>query len=125
MVNCIAYPFPVKFNYEIISTLLAARASNFLLKDTIIRLTRQSNILSTGQFLRQATVQSFLMDSVPSQLRATMFGIYFGLGLEGQSLIQPVGGHFMDIFGIAAVFNGIALICVGLSLVALLLAKKA
>ncbi|MBA7681777.1 hypothetical protein ES703_90117 [subsurface metagenome] len=87
MVNCIASPFPVKFNYEIISVLPAARASDFFLKDTIIRLTRQSNVLSTGQFLRQATVQPFLMDSVPSQLRATMFGIYFGLGLEGQSLM--------------------------------------
>jgi len=54
-----------------------------------------------------------------------MFGIYFGLALEGQSLIQPVAGHFMDIFGIAAVFNGIALISVGLSLGALFLAKKA
>jgi len=31
----------------------------------------------------------------------------------------------MDIFGIAAVFNGITLISVGLSLVALFLAKKA
>lgn len=70
-------------------------------------------------------MQPFLMDSVPSQLRATMFGIYFGLGLEGQSLMQPVAGHFMDIFSIAGVFNGIALISVGLSLVALLLAKKA
>jgi len=75
--------------------------------------------------MRQTTVQPFLMDSVPSQLRATTFGIYFGLGLEGQSLIQPVAGYFMDIFGIVEVFNGIALICVGLSLVALLLAKKA
>jgi len=54
-----------------------------------------------------------------------MFGIYFGLGLEGQNLIQPVAGHFMDIFGIAGVFNGIALISVGLSPGALLLAKKA
>ena len=76
-------------------------------------------------YMRQAAVQPFLMDSVPSQLRATMFGIYFGLSLEGQSLIQPVAGYFMDIFGIAVVFNGIALTCVGLSLVALLLAKKA
>ena len=69
-------------------------------------------------------MQPFLMDSVPSQLRATMFGIYFGLALEGQSLMRPVAGHFMDIFGIAAVFNGIALISVGLSLGALFLAKK-
>jgi len=76
-------------------------------------------------YMRQAAVQPLLMDSVPSQLQATMFGIYFGLSLEGQSLIQPVAGHFMDIFGIAAVFNGIALTCVGLSLVSLLLAKKA
>ena len=75
-------------------------------------------------YMRQTTVQPFLMDSVPSHLRATVFGIYFGLSLEGQSLIQPVAGYFMDIFGIAAVFNGIALTCVGLSLVALLLAKK-
>lgn len=76
-------------------------------------------------YMRQTTVQPFLMDSVPAQLRATVFGIYFGLGLEGQSLVQPVAGYFMDIFGIVAVFNGIALTCVGLSLVSLLLAKKA
>lgn len=76
-------------------------------------------------YMRQATVQPFLMDKVPPQLRATAFGIYFGLGLEGQSLIQPVAGHFMDIFGIVDVFTTIALISVGLSLVALILAKKA
>lgn len=70
-------------------------------------------------------MQPFLMDSIPSQLRATMSGIYFGLALEGQSLRQPVAGHFMDIFGIAGVFNGIALISVGLSPGALFLAKKA
>lgn len=76
-------------------------------------------------YMRQATVQPFLMDSVPPQLRATVFGIYFGLGLEGRSLVQPVAGHFMDIFGIVEVFTVIALISVGLSLVALFLAKKA
>jgi len=76
-------------------------------------------------YMRQATVQPFLMDSVPPQLRATMFGIYFGLGMEGMSLIQPVAGYFMDIFGITEVFTVIALTSVGLSLVALLLVKKA
>jgi len=76
-------------------------------------------------YMRQATVQPFLMDSVPPRLRATIFGIYFGLGMEGMSLAQPVAGYFMDIFGIAEVFNVIALISIGLSLVALLLAKKA
>ncbi len=76
-------------------------------------------------YMRQATVPPFLMDNVPPQLRATMFGIYFGLGIEGQSLIQPVAGYFMDIFGIITVFNGIALATMALSLVALILARKA
>ena len=76
-------------------------------------------------YMRQATVQPLLMDSVPAYLRATVFGIYFGLSMEGMSLVQPVAGHFMDIFGIAEVFTVIALISVGLSLVALFLAKKA
>lgn len=79
----------------------------------------------TLRYMTQSTVQPFLMDSVPPQLRATMFGIYFGLSVEGMSLAQPVAGHFMDIFGIAEVFTVIALISVGLSLAALLLAKKA
>ena len=77
------------------------------------------------RYMTQSTIQPFLMDSVPPQLRATMFGIYFGLSMEGMSLAQPVAGHFMDIFGIAAVFTVIALISVGLSLAALLLARKA
>jgi MFS family permease len=76
-------------------------------------------------YMRQSTVQPYLMDSVPSYLRATVFGVYFGLGIEGQSLIQPVAGHFMDIFGIADVFTAIAIITVGLSLVSLLLARRA
>jgi len=75
-------------------------------------------------YMRIAAVQSFLMDSVPPQLMSTIFGIYFGLAFEGMSLMQPVAGHFMDIFGIAEVFNGIALTSIVLSLVALLLAKK-
>jgi len=75
-------------------------------------------------YMRIAAVQSFLMDSVPPQLMSTIFGIYFGLALEGMSLMQPVAGHFMDIFGIVEVFNGIALTSIVLSLVALLLAKK-
>jgi len=76
-------------------------------------------------YMRQATVQPLLMDSVPAHLRATVFGIYFGLSMEGMSLVQPVAGHFMDIFGIVQVFTVIALISVGLSIVALFLAKKA
>lgn len=75
--------------------------------------------------MREATVQTFLMDRTPLKLRATVFGIYFGFGMEGSSLIQPVAGHFMDIIGIASVFNVIGLIGIGLSVLAALFAKRA
>ncbi len=74
-------------------------------------------------YMRQAILQALLMDSCPPQLRATIFGIYFGVGMEGVSLMQPVAGHFMDIFGIVNVFHVIALSSIALSLVALLLLK--
>ncbi|HEY51217.1 MAG TPA: MFS transporter [Dehalococcoidia bacterium] len=77
------------------------------------------------RYMTQATMQPYLMDSVPPYIRATAFGIYFGLALEGQSLIQPVAGYFMDIYGIADVFTVIAMVSGALSLLALLLARRA
>ena len=79
-----------------------------------------------GMFMnmRPAAMQPLLMDSIPPEVRATVLGIYFGLSMEGMSLIQPVAGHFMDIFGIVQVFNIIALITIALSVGALLLAKR-
>ncbi|MBM2825150.1 MAG: transporter [Dehalococcoidales bacterium] len=74
--------------------------------------------------MREATTQTYLMDSTPSHLRATVFGIYFGFGMEGSSLIQPVAGHFMDIYGIGDVFIAIALIGITLSVVTVLIARK-
>lgn len=77
------------------------------------------------RYMTQATMQPYVMDSVPPYLRATAFGIYFGMALEGQSMLQPVAGHFMDIYGISSIFTVIALTSAGLSLVTLLLANKA
>ncbi|MBI2288237.1 MAG: MFS transporter, partial [Chloroflexi bacterium] len=74
--------------------------------------------------MKQSTIQPFLMDSTPPQLRGIVFGLYFGLSMEGASLLQPVTGYYMDIFGIVSVFNVIALISVGLSLTALVVLKK-
>jgi MFS family permease len=74
--------------------------------------------------MRQSTVQPFLMDSTPQYLRATVFGIYFGLGIEGQSMLQPAVGRLMDIFGVTDVFHVIAFISIALSLMALLLIKR-
>ncbi len=77
------------------------------------------------RYMTQATMQPYVLDNVPPYLRATAFGIYFGMALEGQSLMQPVAGHFMDIYGISSIFTVVALVSVGLSLVTLLLAKRA
>ncbi len=74
--------------------------------------------------MRQSTVQPFLMDSTPQYLRATVFGIYFGLSMEGQSLLQPVVGYLIDTFGVIDVFHVIAYISIALSLVALFLIKR-
>ncbi len=74
--------------------------------------------------MRQSTVQPFLMDSTPQYLRATVFGIYFGLSMEGQSMFQPAVGHLMDTFGVIDIFHVIAFISIALSLVALVLIKR-
>ena len=69
-------------------------------------------------------MQPFLMDRTPSHLRATMLGLYFGLALEGVSVLHPFAGHFMDIFGIINVFHVMALASVGLSVITILLAIR-
>ncbi|MDP6127394.1 MAG: MFS transporter [Dehalococcoidales bacterium] len=74
--------------------------------------------------MRQSTIQPYLMDNTPHYLRATVFGIYFGLGIEGQSLLQPVVGYLIDGFGIIDIFQIIALTSTGLSLAALVLIKR-
>jgi len=76
------------------------------------------------RYMTQATMQPYLMDNVPSYLRATAFGFYFGISLEGQSLVQPAAGYLMDIYGIVNVFTVIAIVSVVMSLVALLLMKR-
>ena len=73
---------------------------------------------------RQSTVQPYLMSNTPPKYRARVFGMYFGLGMEGQSLIQPVVGHFMDIIGIVRVYSLIALSSLVLSAISLVMMKK-
>ncbi|HEX7475147.1 MAG TPA: MFS transporter [Dehalococcoidales bacterium] len=71
--------------------------------------------------MRETTMQTLLMDNSPPQLRATIIGIYFSFGQQGSSIIQPVAGNFMDAVGISSVFNTIAFISIGLSVLAALL----
>jgi len=74
--------------------------------------------------MRQSTVQPYLMDSTPQYVRATVFGIYFGLGIEGQSMLHPAVGYLIDAYGIIDVFQIIAFISIALSLAALVLARR-
>jgi MFS family permease len=80
-------------------------------------------IFGLVMIMKHAAAQSLLMDSTPSRFRATVFGIYFGLGMEGISLLQPVAGHFMDVFGPVEVFYFIALAGIALSVVTLLVIR--
>ena len=74
--------------------------------------------------MRQSTVQPYLMDSTPHYIRSTIFGVYFGLSMEGQSLLQPAVGHLIDQFGINEIFQIITIISIVLSVLALLLLRK-
>jgi FSR family fosmidomycin resistance protein-like MFS transporter len=71
--------------------------------------------------MRETTMQTYLMVNTPPKIRATVFGIYFGFGQQGSSIIQPVAGNYMDKVGIEGVYNVIAYISSGLSFLALVI----
>jgi MFS transporter, FSR family, fosmidomycin resistance protein len=71
--------------------------------------------------IREATMQTLLMDNSPPHLRATIIGIYFSFGQQGSSIIQPIAGGYMDMMGIDGVFNAFAGISIGLSVLAVIL----
>jgi MFS transporter, FSR family, fosmidomycin resistance protein len=74
--------------------------------------------------MRETTMQTYLMVNTPPKIRATVFGIYFGFGQQGSSIIQPVAGNFMDNFGITGVYNVIAYITMGFSFLSLVVALE-
>ena len=71
--------------------------------------------------MRETTMQTYLMDNTPPKIRATVFGIYFGFGQQGSSIVQPIAGNYMDMVGIGGVYNVIAYISMSLSLLALII----
>jgi len=74
--------------------------------------------------MRETAVQTYLMGKTPLHLHGIVFGIYFGIGMQGMSLLQPVYGSLMDMLGISNFFLIIALISVAISIVTIFLAKK-
>ena len=74
--------------------------------------------------MRETAVQTYLMGRTPLKLHGMVFGLYFGIGMQGQSLLQPVYGGLMDMLGIADIFFYVALISVATSIVTIFMAKK-
>jgi len=74
--------------------------------------------------MRETAVQTYLMGKTPLHLHGIVFGIYFGIGMQGQSLFQPVYGGFMDMVGIANVFLIVAFISLATSITTIFMAKK-
>ena len=74
--------------------------------------------------MRETTMQTYLMVNTPPKIRATVFGIYFGFGQQGSSIIQPIAGNYMDMVGITGVYNVISYITLGFSILALIVALE-
>ena len=74
--------------------------------------------------MRETAVQTYLMGKTPLKLHGIVFGIYFGIGMQGQSLLQPVYGGFMDMAGINNIFLIVAIISVATSIVTIFIARK-
>jgi len=74
--------------------------------------------------MRETAVQTYLMERTPLRMHGIVFGIYFGIGMQGQSLLQPVYGVFMDMAGISTVFLIVGLISVATSIVTVFMARK-
>ena len=73
---------------------------------------------------RETAVQTYLMGRTPLRLHGIVFGIYFGIGMQGQSLMQPVYGGFMDMLGVNNVFIIVGFVSLAISIAAALLARK-
>lgn len=74
--------------------------------------------------MREATMQTYLMDNTLPYLRGTVFGVYFGIRQLDESISQTVAGDFMDSLGITGVFNILAYATIGLSALAIITAFR-
>jgi len=74
--------------------------------------------------MRETAVQTYLMGRTPLRMHGIIFGIYFGVGQQGQSLLQPVYGGFMDMVGINNVFLIVGVISLLTSIVTIFLTRK-
>jgi MFS family permease len=74
--------------------------------------------------MRETAAQTYIMGKTPLHLQGMVFGIYFGIGMQGQSLLQPLYGNLMDSMGMPAVFGIVALASLTVSIVSIFFVKK-
>jgi MFS transporter, FSR family, fosmidomycin resistance protein len=74
--------------------------------------------------MRETAAQTYIMGKTPLHMQGIVFGIYFGIGMQGQSLLQPAYGGLMDAFGMPAVFEVVAFVSLAVAVTSLLVARK-
>jgi MFS family permease len=81
-------------------------------------------LLGLSRSLAQPVIDSLLADTVPAELRATAFGLYFFINSEMGGLGVPVVGYVIDQVGLIPTFNVISLGILGLSLLAVVVRRR-
>jgi MFS transporter, FSR family, fosmidomycin resistance protein len=74
--------------------------------------------------MRETAVQTYIMGKTPLNMHGIVFGIYFGIGMQGQSLLQPAYGGIMDGIGISSTFAIVGFISIAISIASIFIAKK-
>jgi FSR family fosmidomycin resistance protein-like MFS transporter len=74
--------------------------------------------------VRMPSTESLIADVVPVGKRTTVLAIYFFLGMETASIVTPIVGRLIDIFGLEHVFTGMAACLCMIAGVALVFRKR-
>ena len=82
------------------------------------------SLLGLFLMMRQAPMQALIVEVTSDRNRSMMLGLYFFLSLEGRSIMVPLAGYFMDIFGLFPAFVGMAAATLIVSATTLLLRSK-
>jgi MFS family permease len=81
-------------------------------------------LLGLSRSLAQPVLDSLLADTVPAELRATAFSLYFFANSEMGGLGVPILGSIIDRVGLSLTFTTFSLIIIGISGFAVLMRRR-
>jgi FSR family fosmidomycin resistance protein-like MFS transporter len=83
------------------------------------------SLVSYGMVMsvRMPSTESLIADVVPVGRRTTVLAIYFFLGMETASIVTPIVGRFIDIYGLDPVFTFMATALCVIAAIALIFRK--